>query len=110
MAVLLIIVALSFCGVSVYCFLKANYCACHRAGQCDNPINLYWISAMLCALTSLLCCCLALPTMQATLLWSALMASCFTGAFISAKGQVQKGKLKQRCNGVKPLGQENQPS
>ena len=92
MVILLIIAGLIFCGASVFCFYKANYCACTQAGQCDNPVNHYWLGAMLSALVSLAFCCIALHVQQGTLLWLTLMASCFLGAYISAKRE----KLK-RC-------------
>lgn len=47
---------------------------------------------MLSALVSLAFCCIALHVQQGTLLWLTLMASCFLGAYISAKRE----KLK-RC-------------
>ncbi|AQQ00368.1 hypothetical protein H5119_17775 [Pseudoalteromonas sp. SG45-5] len=85
MIISLIIGGLIFCGVSVFCFYKANYCACTRAGQCDNPVNHYWVGAMFSALISLALCCLALHVEWGTLLWLILMGSCFLGAFISSK-------------------------
>jgi len=90
-SILLILTGLIFCGASVFCFYKANYCACTRAGQCDNPVNHFWLGAITCALISLTFCCLALHVELGTLLWLILMASCFLGAFISAK-QSQKRK------------------
>ena len=86
----LIIAALAFCGVSVYCFCKANFCACTRAGACDNPVNHYWLGAIVCALAALLCCCSALHTENGTLLWMILMTSCFSGALLSAKHSAKK--------------------
>jgi len=59
-SILLILTGLIFCGASVFCFYKANYCACTRAGQCDNPVNHFWLGAITCALISLTFCCLAL--------------------------------------------------
>ena len=92
MHIILIITAIAFCGASVFCFYKANYCACTRAGQCDNPINHYWLGAMINALIALACCCLTLHAELGTLVWLILMGSCFLGAFISAK----KSRM-QRC-------------
>ncbi|GAB0111386.1 hypothetical protein [Pseudoalteromonas distincta] len=91
MAITLIITSLIFCGISVFCFYKANYCACTRAGQCDNPVNSYWLGAMLNALISFALCCFALHVELGTLLWLILMGSCFLGAIISAK----KSKYKK---------------
>ncbi|KTF14658.1 MULTISPECIES: hypothetical protein [Pseudoalteromonas] len=85
MIISLIIAGLIFCGASVFCFYKANYCACTQAGQCDNPVNHYWLGAMLNALVSLALCCIALHVELGTLIWLTLMGSCFLGAFISAK-------------------------
>ena len=108
----LIIAALAFCGVSVYCFCKANFCACTRAGECDNPVNHYWLGAIVCACTrdgecdnpvnhywlgaivcalvALVCCCSALHSENGTLLWLLLMVSCFSGALLSAKQSTKK--------------------
>ncbi|ESP93625.1 MULTISPECIES: hypothetical protein [Pseudoalteromonas] len=96
MMVLLIMAALLFSGVSVYCLCKANYCACQRAGQCDNPVNHYWLGAIIAALLALACCCFALHSEKGTLLWIVLMSSCLAGALLSAKVQ----KLK-RCKQAK---------
>ncbi|WP_046005056.1 hypothetical protein [Pseudoalteromonas rubra] len=85
--------ALTFCGLSVFSLCKANYCACKRAGQCDNPLNHYWLAAILSALLALACSCLALHTEKGTLVWILMMASCLAGALLSA--QWQKRKLKQ---------------
>ncbi|KPH62668.1 hypothetical protein HJP15_10885 [Pseudoalteromonas sp. NEC-BIFX-2020_002] len=99
----LIIAALAFCGASVYCFCKANFCACTKAGECDNPVNHYWLGAILTAMVALLCCCAALHSENGTLLWLLLMCSCFSGALLSAKQSA-----KRRCDksitkkGVKP--------
>lgn len=86
----LIIAALAFCGISVYCFCKANFCACTRAGECDNPVNHYWLGAIVCALVALVCCCSALHSENGTLLWLLLMVSCFSGALLSAKQSTKK--------------------
>ena len=80
MEIALIIAALMLCGVSVHYFCKANYCACTKAGDCDNPVNHYWLGAMLSAVLSLLLCCVALHVEKGTLLWLVLMTSCFSGA------------------------------
>ena len=96
MHIILIITALAFCGVSVFCFYKANYCACTQAGQCDNPVNHYWLGAMISALIALACCCLALHTELGSLLWLILMGSCFLGAFISAKKTRMKRCIKAK--------------
>lgn len=90
MIISLIVAGLIFCGASVFCFYKANYCACTQAGQCDNPVNHYWLGAMLSALISLAFCCLALHVELGTILWLTLMGSCFLGAFISAKKSNQR--------------------
>ncbi|WP_404341006.1 hypothetical protein [Pseudoalteromonas mariniglutinosa] len=92
-----ILAALLLCGASVFCFCKANYCACTRAGQCDNPINHYWLGAVVSAMLSLLLCCMALHTEKGSILWVILMVSCFTGAALSAKHSAKK-----RCNKAKP--------
>lgn len=89
--ILFIIAGLLFCGASVFFFCKANYCACTRAGQCDNPVSHYWLGAIVNALISLALCCLALHAELGTLLWIILMGSCFLGAFISVK----KSKYEQ---------------
>ncbi|WP_213610927.1 hypothetical protein [Pseudoalteromonas sp.] len=96
MIILLIIAGLIFCGVSVYFFYKANYCACTRAGQCDNPVNQYWLAAIATALTSLGFCCSALHVELGTLLWLTLMGNCFLGGFISVKAN-----KKRRCKNTK---------
>ncbi|CAM3720381.1 MULTISPECIES: hypothetical protein [Pseudoalteromonas] len=90
MEIALIIAALAFSGASVYCFCKANFCACTRAGQCDNPVNHYWLGAIIFALIALLFCCGALHTEKGTLLWLLLMVSCFSGALLSAKQSAKK--------------------
>lgn len=97
MEIILILTALMFCGASVFCFCKANYCACTRAGECDNPVNQFWLGAMLFAMASLICCCIAFHSEMGTLLWLILMASCFSGALISAKRNAKK-----RCDKSKP--------
>lgn len=92
--ILLIIAGLIFCGISVYFFYKANYyCACTRAGKCDNPVNQYWLAAIAMAIISLVFCCLALHVELGTLLWLTLMGSCFLGGYISVKTNE-----KRRCN------------
>ncbi|MEL0641625.1 hypothetical protein V6260_13525 [Pseudoalteromonas aliena] len=91
MIISFIIAGLIFCGASVFFFCKANYCACTQAGQCDNPVNYYWLGAMLNALTSFALCCFALHVELGTLLWLILMGSCFLGAIISQK----KSKYKK---------------
>jgi|TARA_B100001059_G_scaffold72669_1_gene69951 hypothetical protein len=96
MEIAFIFTALLLCGVSVYYFCKANYCACTKAGECDNPVNQYWLGAMCSAVMSLLLCCVALHVEKGTLLWLVLMVSCFSGAFISAKRNAKK-----RCTKAK---------
>ena len=96
MEIALIIAALMLCGVSVHYFCKANYCACTKAGDCDNPVNHYWLGAMLSAVLSLLLCCVALHVEKGTLLWLVLMTSCFSGAFISAKRSAKKRCVKSK--------------
>ena len=91
MFVMLILVSLMFAGLSVYCFCKANYCACNKAGQCDNPINLFWLGTILAALVSLAFSCFALHTEQGTILWLIMMTSCQLGAVLSAKWQALTG-------------------
>ena len=91
--ILLILAGLIFCGISVYFFYKANYCACTRAGKCDNPVNQYWLAAISMAIISLVFCCLALHVELGTLLWLTLMGSCFLGGYISVKTNE-----KRRCN------------
>ncbi|WP_082665514.1 hypothetical protein [Pseudoalteromonas sp. H105] len=88
--------ALMLCGASVYCFCKANFCACTKVGDCDNPINHYWLGAITAALIALLCCCAALHSEKGTMLWLVLMVSCFGGAVLSAKHSAKK-----RCNKTK---------
>ena len=97
MVIGLIVAALLMCGASVYCFCKANFCACTRAGECDNPVNHYWLGAIICALAALLCCCGALHTEKGTLLWLILMVSCFSGALFSAKKSAKHAE-KKRCD------------
>ena len=96
MIILLIITGLIFCGVSVYFFFKANYCACTQAGNCDNPVNHYWLAAISMALISLGFCCLALHAELGTLLWLTLMGNCFLGGFIGVKTN-----KKSRCSKAK---------
>ncbi|MGO2477293.1 MAG: hypothetical protein ACTH7Q_02840 [Pseudoalteromonas sp.] len=88
-----ILAALIFCGASVFCFCKANYCACTQAGQCDNPVNHYWLGAILSALIALLLCSVALHSEKGSILWLVLMASCFSGALLSARQSA-----KRRCD------------
>nr|WP_247664667.1 hypothetical protein [Pseudoalteromonas sp. MMG010] len=83
-----------FCGASVYCFFKANYCACTKEGDCDNPVTHYWLSAITSAFASLALCCIALHSQYGTLLWLTLMISCFLGGYISAK----TNKIKRKKN------------
>ena len=101
--IVLILAALIFCGASVFCFCKANYCACTQAGQCDNPVNHYWLGAMLSALVSLLLCCAALHSEKGTLLWLVLMASCFSGAVISAKQSAKRRCKKSKTKSANAL-------
>lgn len=99
MTISLVLAALFFCGTSVYSFCKANYCACTRAGECDNPVNYFWLSAIVNALIALLLCCVAVHSKEGTILWLILMASCFTGAVISAKNskrRCEKSKIKPK--------------
>ncbi|PHI36749.1 hypothetical protein CBQ28_12330 [Pseudoalteromonas sp. GCY] len=102
MSIALIVCALVFCGLSVYCLCKANYCACRHAGECDNPVSQYWLGAIVAALLSLLLSCAALHSEKGTLLWVLMMASCMTGAMLSARWQ----NLKRRCkNAFFPVAQ-----
>ncbi|ATG57293.1 MULTISPECIES: hypothetical protein [Pseudoalteromonas] len=96
MLIVLIMVGLIFCGASVFFFYKANYCACTQAGQCDNPVNRYWLGAMLNAVVSLIFCCTALHVELGTLLWLVLMGSCFLGAFISAQANQKRQCIKAK--------------
>jgi len=96
--ILLIIAGLIFCGLSVYFFYKANYCACTQAGKCDNPVNHYWLAAISMAVIALVFCCLALHVELGTLLWITLMGSCFLGGYISAKTN-----RKRRCKKTKAV-------
>jgi len=91
---LLIVIGLFFCSISVFFFCRTNHCACTRAGTCNNPVNCYWLGAIISALISLAFCCLALNTQLGTLLWLVLMGSCFLGAFISQKRN-KKSSLKK---------------
>lgn len=95
--------ALIFCGASVFCFCKANYCACTQAGQCDNPVNHYWLGAIANALISLLLCCAALHSEKGSLLWLVLMASCFSGALVSAKHAKKQGCKKSQAKPTNAL-------
>ncbi len=81
----LIVVALLFCAMGAFWFLKANYCACHRQGQCDNPVTHYWLAAMLCQMVSFASCCIALHTVYGTLLWMVLITSCMGGVLLGAR-------------------------
>ncbi|MCG7544514.1 hypothetical protein FIU82_03390 [Pseudoalteromonas sp. THAF3] len=90
LVIMLILVALVFCAISVFAFLRANYCACHHQGECDNPVSQYWLASMLASLVSLGLCCIALHTTQGTMVWFILTGSCFSGALIAAKRQGKK--------------------
>ncbi|MFY8326546.1 hypothetical protein [Pseudoalteromonas sp. ZZD1] len=103
MEIVLIIMALVFCGASVFSFCKANFCACTRAGECDNPVNHYWLGAIVAAFIALLCCCGALHSEKGTLLWLVLMVSCFSGALLSARHS-----SKKRCD--KSITQDTKPA
>jgi hypothetical protein len=96
----LITLGLLFCGASVFCFYKANYCACTRAGDCDNPVNHYWLGAIITALSSLGFCCLALHSQYGTLLWLILMSSCFLGGYVSAKNSDLKRRKYAKSTSV----------
>ncbi|KAF7771998.1 hypothetical protein PCIT_a1976 [Pseudoalteromonas citrea] len=96
--IMLIVAALLFSGASVFSFCKANYCACNHAGECDNPINHYWLASIVFSLFALACCCIALHAQNGTYLWILLMSSCLSGALLSARKQ----KLKQ-CDKTKPV-------
>ena len=107
MIILFIITGLIFCGASVFCFYKANYCACIQAGQCNNPVTHYWLGAMLNALISLGLCCFALHVELGTLLWLTLMGSCFLGAFISAKQTKKRQCSKTSSTNALLAGETN---
>nr|WP_247682425.1 hypothetical protein [Pseudoalteromonas sp. MMG013] len=85
--IILVVAALLFSGASVFSFCKANYCACNHAGECDNPINHYWLASILFSLISLGCCCFAFHTQDGTYVWLLLMSSCLSGALLSARKQ-----------------------
>ena len=95
---LLILGALFFSGISVYCWCKASYCACHKAGQCDNPISLYWLGCIITSVVSLMLCCFALHVTNGTMVWLLLTISCLVGVALSAARQAQKidKKLSQK--------------
>ncbi|WP_234399192.1 hypothetical protein [Pseudoalteromonas sp. T1lg75] len=83
--VALIALALLFCALGTYAFLRASYCACHRQGECDNPVARFWLLAMLSQLLSLGCCALTLHSQQGTLVWVLMTASCLAAAWMSER-------------------------
>ena len=92
----LVSIALLFCAIGAFCFLKANYCACAHQGYCNNPIGRYWLGAILSQVASFALCCLALHTFVGTVLWLILICSCMGGVLIS--GALNR---KQRCTALK---------
>ena len=74
-----------------FVFIKQTIVRVLVLGNVTIHVNHFWLGAITCALISLTFCCLALHVELGTLLWLILMASCFLGAFISAK-QSQKRK------------------
>lgn len=104
---LLVLSALFFSGASVYCWCKASYCACQRAGQCDNPISFYWLAGICASMIALLLCCLALHTNTGTALWLILTLSCLTGATLSAKLSGQKQRKRIKLKGDLLVGEIN---
>jgi hypothetical protein len=98
MIIALLLAGVVFCASSVFCFYKANFCACTRAGQCNNPVNHFWLAAISNALIALLFCCLALQVNVATLVWLTLMISCALGAYISSKQKQRRHCIKAAAN------------
>ncbi|CAM4227448.1 DUF3325 domain-containing protein [Pseudoalteromonas byunsanensis] len=93
---LLILCALIFSGLSVYCWCKATYCACHHAEECNNAITLYWLGCIALAMCSLMFCYLALHSNKGTMLWLVLTTSCLIGATLCRKLSKRK-----RCDATK---------
>ncbi len=96
MTVLFLCSALAFTGCAVFFLCKANNCACEKAGQCSNPVNHYWLSAIVCSVISLGLCCAIMHTEVGTLIWLLMMASCLAGAYLSIMQQKRK-----RCSKTK---------
>ena len=99
MFIMLILFSLMFSGFSVYFLCKANYCACNRAGECDNPISSYWLGCIVSSLFSLAFSCFALHSEKGTFLWLVMMTSCILGAVLSDKWQVITRSLSTKPKG-----------
>lgn len=90
--VILLLGSFVLTATSVYAFMRAHYCACHQQGECDNPIEKYWLVSIVCAAVSLAMSCAALGVDRGSLLWLVLALSCLVGALLSA----HKQKLRKR--------------
>jgi hypothetical protein len=88
-----ILAGVIFCAASVYCFYRANYCACNQAGHCDNPVNQFWLAAISNAVISLLLFCLALHVELGTLLWLTMMCGSALATVIYLKQRTKHSLL-----------------
>ena len=90
MRLALLLLSLVLTGVSVYCLALTNRCACRTPGDCNNPISLYWLAAIIASVLALLAACLAVHVPMGSLLWLLMMAACLSGAQLAGMHSVRK--------------------